>query len=360
MGASSVLLYLVPHIYPDNKDGAIVNVQVHQSPALLFLASDLLMFVPQIQAQLAAAVARGQQIQLSNCQQIQLQGTQQIQPPGFKQIQIQPGQHIQLQDGQQIQLPVGIQLKTLETVQQDSLTQVDTRSTAASTVVQPAKKRKMDSPLSVSYSVPPGQSLTTVLAIPQGQQQGYMSVQPELLTVDSSQLYSTTGTLAGSPGETWTIPVYSTPDQQGVTHIALPTESTVHVATANGKDGLSPTTTAASADVPAAAEVTVAGTPEEIVQALFPAHFVNGNIHIPLTVQTVDGTYNTMQSVQIWDPSQQQSEEGQEEQLHLQVGQQLCRRDLHQSCSFTVLSKPQFHLKHQVITMSSQETLHDW
>lgn len=58
----------------------------------------------QIQAQLIAAVAGGQQIQLSSGEQIQLQGTQHIQLPGGQQIQLQAGQQIQLQSGQQIQI----------------------------------------------------------------------------------------------------------------------------------------------------------------------------------------------------------------------------------------------------------------
>ena len=339
--------------------------------------------VPQIQAQLVAAVAGGQQIQLSSGQQIQLQGTQHIQLPGGQQIQLQAGQQIQLQGGQQIQLQGGqqiqqiqlqggqqiqlqggqqiqlqggqhiqlqggqqiqlqggqqiqlqggqqiqlpggqqIQIQTIEAMspqQQDSLREAERRSGTVSTVLQPAKKRKVDVPLAVSYAVPQGQQVATVLAIPQGQQQSYVSLRPDLLTVDSAQLYSTTGTITGPTGETWTIPVYSTPQQQGVTHIAIPQEtySTVQVTTANGKDRLSPSSSSRSVDVQSAS----AGTQEEIVQTLFPAQFMNGNIHIPVAVQTVGGSYNTTQSVHIWDPNQQQGQgdEGQEQQLHLQV-----------------------------------------
>uniref|UniRef100_A0A8C9WTH9 Glutamine-rich 1 n=1 Tax=Scleropages formosus TaxID=113540 RepID=A0A8C9WTH9_SCLFO len=50
---------------------------------------------------------------------------------------------------------------------------------------------------------------------------------------------------------------------------------------------------------------------EEVVQTLantlFPAQFMNGNIHIPVAVQTVAGAYpGATQSVHIWDPQQQQ------------------------------------------------------
>ncbi|XP_044069783.1 transcriptional regulator QRICH1-like isoform X1 [Siniperca chuatsi] len=299
----------------------------------------------QIQAQLVAAVAGGQQIQLSSGQQIQFQGMQHIQLPGGQQIQLQAGQQIQLQGGQQIQLQGGqqiqlqggqqiqlqggqqiqlqagqqIQIQTIDAMspsqQQDSLREAERRS---DTVLQPAKKRKVDVPVAVSYAVPQGQQVATVLTIPQGQQQSYVSLRPDLLTVDSAQLYSTTGTITGPTGETWTIPVYSTPQQQGVTHIAIPQEtySTVQVTTTNGKDRMIPSSSSRSTDVQSAST----GTQEEIVQTLFPAQFMNGNIHIPVAVQTVGGTYNTTQSVHIWDPNQQQSqgEEGQEQQLHLQ------------------------------------------
>ncbi|XP_037345736.2 transcriptional regulator QRICH1-like isoform X2 [Pungitius pungitius] len=259
----------------------------------------------------------GQQIQLPSGQQIQLHGGQQIQLPGGQQIQLQSGQQIQLQDGQQIQI------QTIEAMshsqQQDSPREAERRSAAVSTVLQPAKKRKVDVPLAVSYAVPQGQQVATVLTIPQGQQQSYVSLRPDLLTVDSAQLYSTTGTITSPTGETWTIPVYSTPQQQGVTHIAIPqdTYNTMQVTTTNGKDKMSPNSSSRSADVQSVS----AGSQEEIVQTLFPAQFMNGNIHIPVAVQTVGGTYNATQSVHIWDPNQQQSqgEDGQEQQqLHLQ------------------------------------------
>ncbi|KAK1902254.1 Glutamine-rich protein 1 [Dissostichus eleginoides] len=201
--------------------------------------------------------------------------------------------------------------------QQDSAREAERRSSTVSTVLQPAKKRKVDVPVSVSYAVPQGQQVATVVAIPQGQQQSYVSLRPDLLTVDSAQLYSTTGTITGPTGETWTIPVYSTPQQQGVTHITIPqdTYNSMQVSTTNGKDKMSPSSSR-SADVQSPST----GAQEEIVQTLFPAQFMNGNIHIPVAVQTVGGSYNTTQSVHIWDPNQQhgQGEDGQDQQLHLQ------------------------------------------
>ncbi|KAM4613384.1 transcriptional regulator QRICH1 isoform 1-T2 [Polymixia lowei] len=266
----------------------------------------------------------GQQIQLQGGQQIQLQGGQQIQLQGGQQIQLQGGQQIQLQGGQHIQLPGGqqIQIQTIEAMspsqQQGSPREAERRSGTIPTVLQPAKKRKVDVPLAVSYAVPQGQQVATVLAIPQGQQQSYVSLRPDLLAVDSTQLYSTTGTITGPTGETWTIPVYSTPQQQGVAHIAIPQEaySTVQVTATHSKDKMVSNSLSRSAAVQSPST----GTQEEVVQTLFPAQFMNGNIHIPVAVQTVGGAYNTAQSLHIWDPHQQhnQGEEGQEQQLHLQ------------------------------------------
>lgn len=76
---------------------------------------------------------------------------------------------------------------------------VATTATTAAGVLQPAKKRKVDMPITVSYALP-GQQLATVLAIPQGQQQSYVSLRPDLLTVDSTHLYSTTGTITSPTG----------------------------------------------------------------------------------------------------------------------------------------------------------------
>ncbi|XP_049589526.1 transcriptional regulator QRICH1 [Syngnathus scovelli] len=273
----------------------------------------------QLQSGQQIQLQDAQQIQLPSGQHIQLQGGQQIQLQDGRQIQLMGGQHIQLQDGQQIQLPDGqqIHIQTIEAIsppqQQNSPRETERRPATVSSVLPPAKKRKVDAPLTVSYAVPQGQQVATVIAIPQGQQQNYVSLRPDLLTVDSTQLYSATGTITGPTGETWTIPVYSTAQQQGVTHIAIPQETynTVQLAAANGKAGSS----ARSTD----GQSVSSGTQEEIVQTLFPAQFMNGNIHIPVAVQTVGGTYNTTQSVHIWDPSQQQNQEdGNEQQIHLQ------------------------------------------
>lgn len=216
-------------------------------------------------------------------------------------------------------------------------------------VLQPAKKRKVDMPITVSYALP-GQQVATVLAIPQGQgqQQSFVSLRPDLLTVDSSHLYSATGTITSPTGETWTIPVYSTPAGSGgreqVTHIAIPQEAygPVQVAGTNTTTMTTmPTQVTVENDklkipasqcqtVQAVSSITSAGGmggQEEVVHTLaantlFSAQLMNGNIHIPVAVQ---GYSNTTQSL-IWDPQQQvlhtQGLTGQETQ-QLQVQAQM-------------------------------------
>ena len=232
--------------------------------------------------------------------------------------------------GQQIQIQAVGALSP--TKQQDSAERRVLGTTVATSqgagVLQPAKKRKVDMPITVSYALP-GQQVATVLAIPQGQgqQQSYVSLRPDLLTVDSSHLYSATGTITSPTGETWTIPVYSAPAGSGgreqVTHIAIPQEAygTVQVAGANTttmttmptqvtvendklKNPVSQTQTAQ-----AVSSITSSGGmggQEEVVHTLaantlFPAQLMNGNIHIPVAVQ---GYSNATQSL-IWDPQQQ-------------------------------------------------------
>ncbi|KAL2103489.1 hypothetical protein ACEWY4_000357 [Coilia grayii] len=315
----------------------------------------------QISPQLTTAVqqANEQQIQV----QVQIQGQQahvgqvlQVPSPSQQQLQavttatqliqheLTEEQHQQIQaqlvaavaGGQQIHIQTLGTLPDLQTQSQGSPRgDADRRSlgtpstpTSAAGVLQPAKKRKVDMPITVSYALP-GQQLATVLAIPQGQQQSYVSLRPDLLTVDSTHLYSATGTITSPTGETWTIPVYSAPaQQQGITHIAIPQDAygttALQVAT--------PTTTVAGDDKDKQLKMAVAsvaagtGAPtavstatmsgvvagqEEAVQTLantlFPAQFMNGNIHIPVAVQTVTGAYsNATQQLQIWDPQQQQ------------------------------------------------------
>uniref|UniRef100_A0A3Q2NU54 Glutamine rich 1 n=1 Tax=Fundulus heteroclitus TaxID=8078 RepID=A0A3Q2NU54_FUNHE len=232
----------------------------------------------QLQAQLVAAVAGGQQIQ--------------IQTVGA----LSPTQQ---QDGTDRRV-MGTTVATSQ----------------AAGVLQPAKKRKVDMPITVSYALP-GQQVATVLAIPQGQgqQQSYVSLRPDLLTVDSSHLYSATGTITSPTGETWTIPVYSAPAGSGgreqVTHIAIPQEAygTVQVAGTNTTTMTTmPTQVTVESDKLKSpiTSSTGMGNQEEVVHTLaantlFPAQLMNGNIHIPVAVQSYS---NATQSI-IWDPQQQ-------------------------------------------------------
>ncbi|XP_061113373.1 transcriptional regulator QRICH1-like isoform X1 [Conger conger] len=359
-----------------------VQVQVQQSPQQQQQQQQVTS--AQLSPQLTAAVhqASEQQIQV----QVQIQGQQQgqtvgqvlqVPSPSQQQQQLSSSQlqavaaaqlvphgeisEEQLQQHQQIQAQLvaavaggqQIQIQTVGALspqqqQQGSPREGERRATASSGVLQPAKKRKVDMPITVSYAIP-GQQLATVLAIPQGgQQQSYLSLRPDLLTVDSTHLYSATGTITSPTGETWTIPVYSAQtrgdlQQQNITHIAIPQEAygAVHVAGSPTDDkdkmvvaGKIAVSSAASAIPSSAVVSTSAATPvsaaqEEVVQTLantlFPAQFMNGNIHIPVAVQAVAGAYpNATQSVHIWDPQQQvvhTQGTGQEQQLQGQTVQ---------------------------------------
>uniref|UniRef100_A0A803Y625 Glutamine rich 1 n=3 Tax=Phasianidae TaxID=9005 RepID=A0A803Y625_MELGA len=251
------------------------------------------------------------QLQAAQIQVQHVQTAQQIQAAEIQEEHIQHQQiQAQLVAGQAITGGQQIQIQTVGALspppsQQGSPREGERRISTAS-VLQPVKKRKVDMPITVSYAIS-GQPVATVLAIPQGQQQSYVSLRPDLLTVDSAHLYSATGTITSPTGETWTIPVYSAQprgdlQQQNITHIAIPQEAynAVHVSG-------SPTT------------LTTVKLEDDKDKM-----FMNGNIHIPVAVQAVAGTYqNTAQTVHIWDPQQQQQqptpqEQGQQQQ-QLQV-----------------------------------------
>ncbi|KAK0149627.1 Glutamine-rich protein 1 [Merluccius polli] len=289
--------------------------------------------IVQVQIQGQHQQMLGQVLQVPSGSHQQLQGltTAQLIQPG----DLTEEQHQQLQaqlvaavaGGQQIQIQT---VGALSPTQQDNTERRVLGTTAAHGVgvLQPAKKRKVDMPITVSYALP-GQQLATVLAIPQGQQQSYVSLRPDLLTVDSSHLYSATGTITSPTGETWTIPVYSAPAGTGgrdqVTHIAIPQEAygTVQLAGANATTTMATMPTqvctiendklklsaSQSQTAQAVSSITTSGVmggQEEVVHTLaantlFPAQLMNGNIHIPVAVQ---GYPNATQSL-IWDPQQQ-------------------------------------------------------
>lgn len=308
-----------------------VQVQVQQSPQNMStqLSPQLHPSPDQIQVQ----VQPQQQQSSQQMQSMHSPSTaQQLQAAQISVQHIQPSQQIQASDisdehiqHQQIQAQLisgqtqQIQIQTVGTLSpsqpQGSPREGDRRS-STSNVLQPVKKRKVDMPITVSYTIT-GQPVATVLAIPQGQQQGYVSLRPDLLTVDSAHLYTTTaGTITSPSGETWAIPVYSTQprtdmQQQTATHVAIPQEAynVVHVSS-------SPTAVAAvklEEDKDKMVTSVMKNSHEEVVHTLantiFPAQFMNGNIHIPVAVQAVGGSYQAQaQSVQLWDPQQQQQQ----------------------------------------------------
>ncbi|XP_060017917.1 transcriptional regulator QRICH1 isoform X2 [Lagenorhynchus albirostris] len=69
-------------------------------------------------------------------------------------------------------------------------------------------------------------------------------------------------------------------------------------------------------------------------QSLAGAQFMNGNIHIPVAVQAVAGTYqNTAQTVHIWDPQQQPQQQTPQEQTPPPPQQQQQQQQLQVTCS---------------------------
>lgn len=284
------------------------------------------------------------QLQAAQIQVQHVQAAQQIQAAEIPEEHI-PHQQIQAQlvAGQSLAGGQQIQIQTVGALspppsQQGSPREGERRVGTAS-VLQPVKKRKVDMPITVSYAIS-GQPVATVLAIPQGQQQSYVSLRPDLLTVDSAHLYSATGTITSPTGETWTIPVYSAqprgdPQQQSITHIAIPQEAYNAVHVSGSPTALAAVKLEDDKEKMVGTTSVVKNSHEEVVQtlanSLFPAQFMNGNIHIPVAVQAVAGTYqNTAQTVHIWDPQQQPQQQTAQEQTPPQPQQQ---RQLQVTCS---------------------------
>ncbi|XP_016058323.1 PREDICTED: glutamine-rich protein 1 [Miniopterus natalensis] len=286
------------------------------------------------------------QLQAAQIQVQHVQAAQQIQAAEIPEEHI-PHQQIQAQlvAGQSLAGGQQIQIQTVGALspppsQQGSPREGERRVGTAS-VLQPVKKRKVDMPITVSYAIS-GQPVATVLAIPQGQQQSYVSLRPDLLTVDSAHLYSATGTITSPTGETWTIPVYSAqprgdPQQQSITHIAIPQEAYNAVHVSGSPTALAAVKLEDDKEKMVGTSV-VKNSHEEVVQtlanSLFPAQFMNGNIHIPVAVQAVAGTYqNTAQTVHIWDPQQQPQQQTPQEQTPPPPPQQQQQQQLQVTCS---------------------------
>ncbi|XP_012393746.1 transcriptional regulator QRICH1 [Orcinus orca] len=349
-----------------------VQVQVQQSPQQVSaqqLSPQLTVHQPaeqpihvqvQIQGQAAQPTAPSiqtpslqspspSQLQAAQIQVQHMQAAQQIQAAEIPEEHI-PHQQIQAQlvAGQSLAGGQQIQIQTVGALspppsQQGSPREGERRVGTAS-VLQPVKKRKVDMPITVSYAIS-GQPVATVLAIPQGQQQSYVSLRPDLLTVDSAHLYSATGTITSPTGETWTIPVYSAqprgdPQQQSITHIAIPQEAYNAVHVSGSPTALAAVKLEDDKEKMVGTTSVVKNSHEEVVQtlanSLFPAQFMNGNIHIPVAVQAVAGTYqNTAQTVHIWDPQQQPQQQTPQEQTPPppQQQQQQQQQQLQVTCS---------------------------
>uniref|UniRef100_F7DLK0 Glutamine rich 1 n=1 Tax=Equus caballus TaxID=9796 RepID=F7DLK0_HORSE len=333
-----------------------VQVQVQQSPQQVSaqqLSPQLTVHQPAEQPIQVQVQIQGQAPQPA-APSIQTPALQNPSPSQLQAAQIQV-QHVQAAQQIQAQLVAGqslaggqqIQIQTVGALspppsQQGSPREGERRVGTAS-VLQPVKKRKVDMPITVSYAIS-GQPVATVLAIPQGQQQSYVSLRPDLLTVDSAHLYSATGTITSPTGETWTIPVYSAqprgdPQQQSITHIAIPQEAYNAVHVSGSPTALAAVKLEDDKEKMVGTTSVVKNSHEEVVQtlanSLFPAQFMNGNIHIPVAVQAVAGTYqNTAQTVHIWDPQQQpQQQTPQEQTPPTQQQQQQQQQQLQVTCS---------------------------
>ncbi|XP_069592460.1 transcriptional regulator QRICH1 isoform X1 [Ranitomeya imitator] len=310
-------------VHQSNEHPIQVQVQIQGSAQSQTAQNVQTIQTQSLQSANAAQQLTNSQLQVAQIQVQHVQPGQQMQPTDLQDDHIQ---HQQIQAhmvaGQSV--GSGIQIQTAGALspppsQQGSPREGERRSSTSS-VLQPVKKRKVDMPITLSYAIS-GQPVAAVLAIPQGQQQSYVSLRPDLLTVDSAHLYGATGTITSPTGETWTIPVYSANtrsdlQQQNITHIAIPQEAynTVHV---------TGSPTAMTAVKLEDDKDKMVKNHEEVVQtlanSLFPAQFMNGNIHIPVAVQAVAGAYqNTAQTVHIWDPQQQTALHEQVQQHQLQ------------------------------------------
>ncbi|XP_010850264.1 PREDICTED: glutamine-rich protein 1 [Bison bison bison] len=283
-----------------------VQVQVQQSPQQVSAQQ----LSPQLTVHQSPSPS---QLQAAQIQVQHMQAAQQIQAPEIPEEHI-PHQQIQAQ------LVAG---QSLAGGQQIQIQTVGALSPPPSQQGSPREGERRVMPITVSYAIS-GQPVATVLAIPQGQQQSYVSLRPDLLTVDSAHLYSATGTITSPTGETWTIPVYSAqprgdPQQQSITHIAIPQEAYNAVHVSGSPTALAAVKLEDDKEKMVGTTSVVKNSHEEVVQtlanSLFPAQFMNGNIHIPVAVQAVAGTYqNTAQTVHIWDPQQQPQQQTPQEQ----------------------------------------------
>uniref|UniRef100_A0A8C5MH94 DUF3504 domain-containing protein n=1 Tax=Leptobrachium leishanense TaxID=445787 RepID=A0A8C5MH94_9ANUR len=231
-----------------------------------------------------------------------------------------PMHHVQLRQGHHIDPQTSQSSKVLQSEgqavtdgQSSSIVAASNsqdRRSCSSGLSQPVKKRKFDLPIEDNYSInhtsmqnPPA----TVLALPvQSQQQAYIPLRQELLTVDSSQLYglvpATTSTAGQLPNvESWAIfSAHATcPESQTVMHTSVPQDScgvvqmgeipmsTGSIKLEESKDGFEEKKNLNEKSV----HTPTSGYPMQLIN-------VNGNIQIPLSVQAGGRVY---QPTKYWD-----------------------------------------------------------
>lgn len=232
-----------------------------------------------------------------------------------------PVHHVQLRQGHNIDVQQGQQNKTLQQ-QVDGQSVTDGQNTniggtsasqdraCSSGLSQPVKKRKFDLPAEDSYSINHTSlqnTPATVVALPlQSQQQAYIPLRQELLTVDSSQLYGLVPASTSPSGqlpnvESWAIfSAHATcPDSQTLINTSVPQDSCgivqmgeipMHTSSVkleeskdsfDGKKNLSDKTMHAGTS-----------------GFSMPLLNMNGNIQIPLSLQTSGRMY---QPSKYWD-----------------------------------------------------------
>ncbi|XP_053575161.1 transcriptional regulator QRICH1 [Bombina bombina] len=238
-----------------------------------------------------------------------------------------PAHHVQLRQGHNIDVQHGHQTKCLQQqLEGQSVSEgqhvvtsnSQERRSCPSSSSQPVKKRKFDLPIEDNYTINQSSlqnAPTTVLALPvQSQQQAYIPLRQELLTVDSSQLYGLVPASTSSAGQlpnvdSWAIfSAHATcPESQAVMHTSVPQDTCGIV-----QMGEIPMSTS-SIKLEESRECFEAKktVPEKTVHAANTSNFpmqlinVNGNIQIPMSVQSGGRMY---QSSKYWDQQQIQSQ----------------------------------------------------
>ncbi|KAM8974475.1 transcriptional regulator QRICH1-like [Pelodytes ibericus] len=234
-----------------------------------------------------------------------------------------PMHHVQLRQGHHVDLQTSQSNKAMQhQVEGQSVTEGQSssivgtpnsqdRRSCSSGLSQPVKKRKFDLPIEDSYSINHTSlqnAPATVLALPvQSQQQTYIPLRQELLTVDSSQLYglvpASTSTAGQLPNvDSWAIfSAHATcPESQTIMHTSVPQDScgvvqmgeipmsTNSIKLEESKESFEAKKNISdkSVHIPS-----TSGYPMQLIN-------MNGNIQIPLPVQTGGRVY---QSTKYWD-----------------------------------------------------------